>query len=73
MQESGRYLVVAGIAIAVLGAILWLIGRSGFRGLPGDISYQSDHVRVYFPIVSCLILSALVTIAAMIWRRWMGP
>ena len=70
MQESGRYLFFAGIVISLLGTIVWSIGRTGLRGLPGDISFQNDHVRVYFPIVSCLVLSAIATLLALIWRRW---
>ncbi len=70
MQDTGRFLILAGIALAAIGVIVWLAGRSGFRGLPGDISYQSDHVRVYFPIVTCIVLSAVMTLAMMIWNRW---
>ncbi len=72
MQELARYLIVAGIAITAIGCVVYLAARTGFRGLPGDISYQSEHVRVYFPIVTCLVLSAVMTLIAMIWRRFSG-
>jgi hypothetical protein len=70
----GRIMVLAGIAIAAMGLLLWLLGRSGFRGLPGDIRHESDNVRFYFPIVTCLAISALLTAAAWLgmwlWRWW---
>jgi hypothetical protein len=68
MQDIGRVLMVCGVALAAAGAVVWLLGRSGFRGLPGDISYQSPHVQVYFPIVSCIVLSVLLTAISWLWR-----
>jgi hypothetical protein len=68
MTDLGKIMIVVGIGIAVLGAIVWALGRSGFRGLPGDVAYQGEHVRVYFPIVSCIVLSVLLTLGMWIWR-----
>jgi hypothetical protein len=68
MTDLGKIMIVVGIGIAVLGAIVWTLGRSGFRGLPGDVSYEGQHVRVYFPIVSCIVLSVLLTLGMWIWR-----
>lgn len=71
MLAAGKLLVVMGLTITAIGIVLWLLGRSGFRGLPGDIVYESDHVRVYFPIVTMLMLSALLTAVFWIWR-WLS-
>jgi hypothetical protein len=68
MQELGKWLVFAGFALAMAGGVIWLLGRSGFRGLPGDIRYQSDHVQFYFPIATCLVLSLLLTAISWLWR-----
>ncbi len=68
MTDLGKIMIVVGIGIAVLGAIVWALGRSGFRGLPGDVAYQGEHVRVYFPIVSCIVLSILLTLGMWVWR-----
>jgi hypothetical protein len=72
MTDLGKIMIVVGIAIAVLGAIVWALGRSGFRGLPGDVAYEGQHVRVYFPIVSCIVLSVLLTLGMWIWRWFSG-
>jgi len=54
--------------LLALGLLLMAGARAGFLGLgklPGDIAYQGKRFSFYFPIVTCLVLSALVTLA--IW------
>jgi hypothetical protein len=72
MIDAGRFLILLGIAVAIIGAVIWSLGRLGFRGLPGDISYQGEHVRFYFPLVSCIVLSILLTLGMWLWRRLSG-
>ena len=63
-ESLGRLLVYAGLGLFVLGFIVMLLGKSGlpFGRLPGDIIYQRDNITVYFPLVSCLVASILLTI-----------
>lgn len=68
MQDLGRLMLLGGAALMLGGAVVWLLGHFGFRGLPGDIRSQSDHVRVYFPITSCLVLSLILTAILWLWR-----
>lgn len=73
MTQFGKIIMLAGLALVVVGGLAWLLGKAGFRGLPGDMRYESDHVRIYFPIVTCLVLSALLTGLAwvvVILRNW---
>jgi hypothetical protein len=64
-------LVLIGLVLAVVGAAVWGLGRAGFRGLPGDVRYESGNVRFYFPVVSCVVLSVILT--ALVWLvQWMG-
>jgi hypothetical protein len=49
----------------VIGVIVWALGKLGFKGLPGDITYESGSVKIYVPIVTCLVLS--VVISLVIW------
>jgi DUF2905 family protein len=60
----GKLLLVAGVFLAAAGALLTLDGKLPFRlgRLPGDIAYQGRHGSFYFPIVTCLILSAALTL-----------
>ena len=71
METLGRYILLAGVALAVVGAALWGLGRIGFRGLPGDITYQSPRVTFYFPLGTCLLVSAVLTGVFWLWR-WLG-
>jgi hypothetical protein len=71
MIDAGRFIFVAGLAIAVIGAVVWLAARAGFRGLPGDVAYQGQNVRFYFPIVTCIVLSILLTAGVWLWR-WLA-
>lgn len=71
MTDAGRLLMLFGIGLAVIGAAVWGLGRAGFRGLPGDVQYETQNVRVYFPIVSCLLLSVLLTVGLWLWQ-WLG-
>ena len=69
MTQMGKMIVVLGIVMVVIGVVIWALGRLGFRGLPGDIRYESENVRLYFPIVSCIILSIILTLGMWLWQR----
>ncbi len=70
MTHMGKVFILLGVVMIVVGIIVWAIGRLGFRGLPGDIRYESDHVHIYFPIVSCIVLSVILTLAFWLWQRF---
>jgi hypothetical protein len=67
MRELGKILLFLGLFLATVGAGIMIGTRTGglplrLGRLPGDISYQSQNSTVYFPIVTCLVLSAFFTI-----------
>jgi hypothetical protein len=64
----GRLLIVLGVVVLVIGVLMLVAEKAGFRGLPGDIRYESSRVRVYFPIVTCLVLSILLTLGMWLWN-----
>ena len=59
-RELGRWLIFGGLILAGVGALLFLGGRMPLRlgRLPGDIAIESRRGSFYFPIVTCLLLSA---------------
>ena len=66
VMQIGKILVFAGFFFIALGILLMAGARFSFFGfgrLPGDIVYKGKHGAFYFPIVSCLILSAARTLA----------
>ena len=61
--ELGKWLVIAGLGLALLGGVMWLLGRIPFFGnLPGDIRVQTQNLSCFFPIASMIVLSILATI-----------
>jgi Protein of unknown function (DUF2905) len=71
MAAIGRMLIVLGVALAAFGLLLTFAGRLPFRlgRLPGDIFVQGKHSTFYFPLATCLILSALFSLVLWIFRR----
>jgi len=61
-QHPGWLLIVAGLVIAGIG-VVWLLGPSIlFLGkLPGDIKSEGEHFKFYFPVVTCIVISVLLT------------
>jgi hypothetical protein len=63
LENLGRMLVVMGVVLAAVGLFLAAGGRVPFLGrLPGDISVRWDGGSFYFPLVTCLVVSILLTI-----------
>ena len=63
--QVGKFLVLAGIVLVGVGLVVMASSKFSFFGfgkLPGDIAYKGKNVTLYFPIVSCLILSAVLTL-----------
>ncbi len=64
LEPLGRMLILMGVVLLVVGVGILLVGRLSvpFVGrLPGDILWRRDNLTVYFPLVSCLLLSVVLT------------
>jgi Protein of unknown function (DUF2905) len=64
IRELGRTLLLLGGLLVLIGALLYFGGKLPFRlgRLPGDIVHRGEHSTLYFPIVTCLVLSVLLSI-----------
>jgi hypothetical protein len=61
--ELGKWLVIAGLGLALLGGVMWLLGHIPFFGnLPGDIHIQTQNLTCFIPLASMIVLSILATI-----------
>jgi Protein of unknown function (DUF2905) len=60
----GKWILLLGLGIMALGLILYLAGRSGLPlgALPGDVRIERRGFSLYFPIVTTVILSILLTV-----------
>jgi len=64
LRETGKLLMAVGIVLLGVGALLAFGGRLPFRlgRLPGDIAYQGRNGSFYFPVVTCILLSVVVSL-----------
>ena len=65
----GRMLMVAGGLLFVIGLAFTLLGRTGLGRLPGDIVVERGSFSFYFPIVTSILLSLLLSGALWLLRR----
>jgi len=76
MENAGRMLVFAGLGLAVIGALLWFAGGKGWLSwlgrLPGDIRAEGDKGGFYFPVVTCLLVSVVLSGLWALVRRFFG-
>ncbi len=65
LREIGKVLLILGGFLVVVGALLVVGARLPFRlgRLPGDIIYSGRHTTFYFPIVTCIVLSVVLSLA----------
>jgi hypothetical protein len=70
MHDLGRMLVAVGIVTTLVGALLWRTGGLGPLGrLPGDIVIQRGSGTFAFPIVTCVVISVLLSLIGWVVRR----
>ena len=65
-----RFLIVLGLALVVAGVLWPFLARLGLGRLPGDIIIRGEHGDFYFPIVTCLVISAVLTLIFWIIGRF---
>ena len=71
MENLGKLIIFIGFFIVLVGVLLVISDRIGlhlFR-LPGDIVYRKGNTTVYFPIVTGIILSVLISFILWLFRR----
>ncbi len=62
LQNLGKFLIFVGIIISALGVLIIIANKFGFSRLPGDIEFTGKNTKVYFPIVSCIVISVLLSL-----------
>ena len=61
--DMGKFIALAGVALLVLGGLIWLMGKVPFFGnLPGDIRSQRGNMSCFFPLTTMILLSVLLTL-----------
>jgi hypothetical protein len=68
--SPGTILIAIGVGLILIGLLLWSGSLSWFGRLPGDIRIERETVRIYVPLVSMLLVSAVVTLVLYLVRRF---
>lgn len=72
-ETLGKYIILSGIFIIILGLLLTFWNKIPFLGkLPGDIFIEKGNFQFFFPIVTCIIVSVVLTIIINIIIRFIG-
>ncbi|MFP4629694.1 MAG: DUF2905 domain-containing protein [Desulfohalobiaceae bacterium] len=70
MSEWSRLLIVLGGLLLLLGLVMHFLPRIPWLGrLPGDIVYEKPGLKVYFPWVTCLLISLVISLILSLWRK----
>ena len=64
MSELGKLFITLGIVLVVAGVLLTLLGRTNLPlgRLPGDIFYRGKNTTFYFPLITSILLSVVLTV-----------
>ncbi len=70
MRDVGKLITLVGIVTTLVGLFLWSGLAPRWLGrLPGDIRIEREHSAFYFPIVTCIIVSIVLSLIMSIFRR----
>lgn len=63
-SQIGKYIMLAGLAIAAIGLIIYLLGNklSWFGHLPGDVRIDRDNFKLFFPVTSMILVSIVLNV-----------
>lgn len=69
-MDIGRLLITLGMALIVLGGVVMLLSRFTSLGLlPGDIFIKGEHGSFYFPVISCIVVSIILSVILNLFHR----
>jgi hypothetical protein len=71
VTSPGPVLVAAGVMLVLVGLLVWSGALGWFGRLPGDIRIERETVRIYVPLVSMLLVSAVLSLVMYLVRRWL--
>jgi uncharacterized protein HemY len=69
MRDLGRLLILFGAILLVAGVVLTLAGKVGLGKLPGDLVYRRGNFSFYFPLMTSILLSIVLSLLLWLFRR----
>jgi hypothetical protein len=68
-MQLQKWLIIIGCLFIVAGLCLPWILKLGLGRLPGDIYIKKDYITFYFPIVTCIVLSVIISLIIWFFKR----
>lgn len=71
-SQTGKWIIIAGVLIIVIGVIIYFFHDklSWLGKLPGDIRIENGNTRFYFPVVTMIILSIVISVLINIFKKF---
>ena len=69
MRDLGRLLILFGATLLVVGLLFTVSGKIGLGKLPGDIVYRRGNFSFYFPLMTSIVLSIVISLLLWLFRR----
>ncbi|WP_018952089.1 MULTISPECIES: DUF2905 domain-containing protein [unclassified Thioalkalivibrio] len=69
MTATGKWLIIIGGLIVLIGLLWPWLGKIPWGRLPGDIVIERENARFYFPLTTMIIVSVGITILLALFRR----
>ena len=70
MIDLGRWLIVIGVILVIVGAVFLLAPKLPWLGrLPGDLSFKRGNFSFYFPLGTCILISIILSLIVYLFRR----
>lgn len=72
MENMAKVIIGAGVVLVLVGGVILLLGKLGINlgQLPGDIHVEGERSFFHFPIVTCIIVSVVLTVLLNVLSRW---
>ncbi len=61
-ESLGKILAAAGAVLLVIGGLMYLFSKLGLNQLPGDIVIKKGNFTFVFPVVSCIVISLVLSL-----------
>ena len=69
-RGGGLFVILIGLAVVIVGLLIYAGALSWFGRLPGDLRFGNDRARVFIPITSMLIVSLVLSLFMYLLRRF---
>jgi hypothetical protein len=70
-SSIGKWVVLIGLVLAGIGFLIWAMGKFDFAGrLPGDLCFEGQNFKFYFPLATCLLFSVIGSLVLWLFSKF---